>query len=181
MNLCKDQQCSAAALIEGGVVAVPTEGVWGLSCRYDNLLAVQRILQIKARAPSKGLIVLVNEFDALASLFACDILETARDEAGRPSTWVIPVMEQCPRILTGGRDALAVRQVKMPYLRQLIRYTGPLVSTSANRSGRPAATHRWQVMLELGHDVDYVAKGRTQGFKKPSTIRDMQTGAVLRA
>jgi Putative translation factor (SUA5) len=125
--------------------------------------------------------VLVNEFDALASLFACDILETARDEAGRPSTWVIPVMEQCPRILTGGRDALAVRQVKMPYLRQLIRYTGPLVSTSANRSGRPAATHRWQVMLELGHDVDYVAKGRTQGFKKPSTIRDMQTGAVLRA
>lgn len=181
MNLCKDQQCSAAALIDGGVVAVPTEGVWGLSCRYDDLLAVQRILQIKARAPSKGLIVLVNEFDALASLFACDILEAARDEAGRPSTWVIPVMEQCPRILTGGRDALAVRQVKMPYLRQLIRYTGPLVSTSANRSGRPAATHRWQVMLELGHDVDYVAKGRTQGFKKPSTIRDMQTGAVLRA
>jgi L-threonylcarbamoyladenylate synthase len=181
MMLCNDQSCSAAILIDGGVIAVPTEGVWGLSCRYDDPHAVQRILQIKARAPSKGLIVLVDDFDALAPFWACDILETARYERGRPSTWVVPVSEQCPRLLTGGRESLAVRQVNMPYLRQLIRYTGPLVSTSANRSGRPAATHRWQVMLELGRDVDYVATARTQGLKKPSMIRDMQTGAVLRA
>lgn len=181
MNISNDLRQAASILLNGGVVALPTEGVWGLSCCYQDLRAVRRVLEIKARAPSKGLIVLVNTFESLSSFYACEIHETARNEPGRPSTWVVPINSDCPPLLTGGRDALAVRSVKMPYLRRLIDITGPLISTSANRSGRPAAMHRHQVVLELGHDVDYVAKARTQGFKKPSTIRDMQTGTVLRA
>ena len=68
----------------------------------------------------------------------------------------------------------------MPYLVQLIRITGPLVSTSANRSGLAACMSRWQVMNQFADLVDHVAKGHTQSYKKPSTIRDMQTGTVIR-
>lgn len=176
-----DIQVMASVLNEGGVAAVPTEGVWGLSCRVDRLDAVERILEIKARAPSKGLIVLVDDFAAIDHWAACPTLEAAVCEEGRPSTWVIPVTEGCPTVLTGGRSSLAVRRVKMPLLRRLVGYTGPLVSTSANRSGRPACRFRHQVILALGGDVDYVSKSQTQGFKTPSTIRDMMTGEVYRA
>ena len=82
--------------------------------------------------------------------------------AGRPSTWIIPVNDDCPRILTGGRDSVAVRRVNaIPC--SAIQITGPLVSTSANRSGLAACMSRWQVMNQLGDLVDHVAKGRTQG------------------
>ena len=164
----------------GGVVALPTEGVWGLSCQFDNSCAIQRVLNVKKRNLEKGLITLVNDFTHLKSWFARPILDLAKYELGRPSTWIIPVNDDCPRILTGGRDSVAVRRVKMPYLVQLIRITGPLVSTSANRSGLAACMSRWQVMNQLGDLVDHVAKGRTQGYRKPSTIRDMQTGTVIR-
>ena len=70
-----------------------------------------------------------------------------------------------PEYSPGGRDSVAVRRVKMPYLVQLIQITGPLVSTSANRSGLAACMSRWQVMNQLGDLVDHVAKGRTQGYR----------------
>ncbi len=176
-----DVTMMASVLNHGGVVACPTEGVWGLSCRADRLDAVGRILEIKARAPSKGLIVLVTDFEQVSDWAACPIHVSARSEEGRPSTWVIPVKAHCPSILTGGRASLAVRQVKMPLLQRLVAYTGPIVSTSANRSGRPACRFRHQVMLTLGDQVDYVSKNQTQGFKTPSTIRDMVTGEIYRA
>ena len=167
-------------LLAGGVSAIPTEGVWGLSCSISKRHAIERILRVKQRDPAKGLITLVASFDELAHWFACPVLDAAQDEVGRPSTWIIPVNSDCPNILTGSRDSMAVRRVTMPSLVRLIHYVGPLVSTSANRSGRPACQSRWQVINQLGHVVDHVARGRTQGYRKPSTIRDMQTGTIIR-
>ncbi len=167
-------------LLTGGVSAIPTEGVWGLSCSISKEYAIERILRAKQRDPAKGLITLVTTFDELAHWFACPVLDVAQDEVGRPSTWIIPVNSDCPNILTGGRDSMAVRRVTMPSLVRLIDHVGPLVSTSANLSGRPACQSRWQVMIQLSHVVDYVAQGRTQGYRKPSTIRDMQTGTIIR-
>ena len=167
-------------LASGGVVALPTEGVWGLSCQVDNLGGIRRVLDVKKRELGKGLITLVLDFAQLEPWFARPVLDLAQHESGRPSTWIIPVNDDCPKILTGGRYSVAVRRVKMPYLVQLIRITGPLVSTSANRSGRAACMSRWQVMNQFADLVDHVAKGHTQSYKKPSTIRDMQTGTVIR-
>ena len=167
-------------LLAGGVSAIPTEGVWGLSCSISKGHAIERILRVKQRDPAKGLITLVASFDELAHWFACPVLEAAQDEVGRPSTWIIPVNSDCPNILTGSRDSMAVRRVSMPSLVRLINFVGPLVSTSANRSGRQACQSRWQVMNQLGHVVDHIAQGRTQGYRKPSTIRDMQTGTIIR-
>ena len=167
-------------MMAGGIVAIPTEGVWGLSCRTPDLVAANRILELKNRDPTKGFIVLVNEFHHLDSWYTCPILASALEESGRPSTWIIPVNNKCPDFLTGGHNTLAVRRVSMPSLMRIIDRTGPIVSTSANRAGRPACTARWQVRLALGQIVDHVAKGRTQGYKKSSTIRDMKTGTIVR-
>lgn len=180
MNLA-DVRAIVQVLLEGGVAGLPTEGVWGLSAVVSRPDAIERILTIKARAPSKGLIVLVNDWTEVQAWAACPIHEAALREEGRPSTWVIPVNAACPALLTGGRDSLAVRQVKMPLLRRIIAQTGPIVSTSANRSGRPVCRHRFQVMLQLGQWLDVVSRQRTQGFRTPSTIRDMLSGEVYRA
>ena len=167
-------------IMAGGIVAIPTEGVWGLSCNASDLAATDRILELKNRDPTKGFIVLVNEFCDLDPWYNCLILELAKQELGRPSTWIIPVNNKCPNFLMGPNNTLAVRRVLMPSLMRIIDRTGPIVSTSANRSGRPACTARWQVQLQLGQIVDHVAKGRTQGYKKSSTIRNMQTGTIIR-
>mgnify|MGYP000066947600 FL=1 len=180
MIFANDFRKNARVLSGGGISAIPTEGVWGLSCVITDKTAISRILRIKKRDPAKGLITLVTSFDELSHWFDCSILDVAEFEVGRPSTWIVPVNRFCPRILTGGRDAMAVRRVTMPALVQLIECVGPLVSTSANRSGRPACSSRWQVMNQLGHTIDHVALGRTQGYRKPSTIRDMQTGTIIR-
>lgn len=167
-------------IMAGGIVAIPTEGVWGLSCHASDLAAADRILELKNRDPTKGFIVLVNDFRDLDPWYSCPILASARQEPGRPSTWIIPVNNTCPEFLKGGHNTLAVRRVSMPSLMRIIDRTGPIVSTSANRSGRPACTARWQVRLQLGQVVDHVAKGHTQGYKKSSIIRDMQTGTIIR-
>ena len=180
MIFANDFNKNARLLLAGGVTAIPTEGVWGLSCSISEEHAIERVLRVKQRDPAKGLITLVTSFDELAHWFACPVSDVARDEIGRPSTWIIPVNSDCPRILTGGRDSMAVRRIKMPVLIHLIANVGPLVSTSANRSGRPTYQFRWQVMNQLGHLVDHVARGRTQGYRRPSTIRNMQTGTIIR-
>lgn len=168
------------AINEGGIVALPTEGVWGFSCRFDQQHTVQRLFRIKRRSPAKGLILLVKSFEQLAFWYACEILKRAQFETGRPSTWVIPVTSKCPRILTGGRATLAVRRVLMPSLIKVIDQCGPIVSTSANLSGRVALMSRREIVLRFGHYLDAIAYGRTQGYKKSSTIRMMETGEILR-
>ena len=165
---------------DGGIVAIPTEGIWGLSCRVLDLPAANRIVELKQRDLTKGLIVLVNDFSYLDPWYVCPVLPAAQHESGRPSTWIIPVNSRCPDLLTGGRNTLAVRRVLMPSLIQIIDQIGPIVSTSANRSGRPACRARWQVRLQFGKMVDHIAKGRTQGYQKESTIRDMQIGTIIR-
>ena len=171
---------TANALVSGGVVAIPTEGVWGLSCQFDNLEALRRVTHIKKRAPEKGFIILVTDFSELANWYTCRLRVDANAEIGRPSTWIIPATPDCPNLLTGGRETLAVRQVTMPFLKTLVGRTGPLISTSANISGRPVCKHRHEVMMRLGKHLNFVSRARPQGYQKPSTIRDMETGTLLR-
>ena len=180
MIFADDFHKNASLLSAGGVTAIPTEGVWGLSCSISEEHAIERVLRVKQRDPAKGLITLVTSFDDLAHWFACPVSDVACNEIGRPSTWIIPVNSDCPRILTGGRDSMAVRRIKMPALIHLIENVGPLVSTSANRSGRPAFQSRGEVINQLGHLVDRVAHGRTEGYRQPSTIRNMEAGTMIR-
>jgi len=172
-------------LLAGGVVAYPTEGVWGLGCDPWNEDAVGRILTIKQRPLDKGLILIAADYEQLAPLLAplsSDLIHRLTEYWPGPYTWVVPHNGSLPGWVTGQRDTIAVRVSGHPMARALCRHAGiPLVSTSANRGGKPAIKDRLQVCLKLGRELDGIAPGKTFAGAQPSQIRDLLTGQVLRA
>ncbi len=169
----------------GGLIAYPTEGVYGLGCDPANPVALARLLALKHRSAGMGLILIAADMVQLrpwlAPLDAEVEQRLARGWPG-PLTWVVPVAEGAPRLLTGGRHSLAVRVSAHPLCRQLCRaWGGPLVSTSANRHGRPPARSALQVRRWLGSGVDFVVSGPLGGLKGPTPIRDALDNRVLRA
>ncbi len=176
-------QRAADVIHSGGVVAYPTESVYGLGCDPMNEAAVLRILELKRRSPSKGLIVIAADIEQLASLVRP--VEPSRSKAmldswPGPVTWVVP--SDAPPWLTGGRGTLAVRVTAHPEARALCRRAGmALVSTSANASARAPARTALAVRQAFGTAIDYILPGRTGGNARPSELRDLATGRVLRA
>jgi L-threonylcarbamoyladenylate synthase len=177
------RQC-AAILRRGGVVAYPTEAVFGLGCDPLDSEAVARILAIKGRSWRQGLILIGADLDQLRPWMAEVSPETvARLQASwpGPTTWLVPAAHWVPEWLTGGRPTIAVRVPGHPLARALCRLAGrALVSTSANRSSRPAARKALQVRRWLGNELDAVLGGETLGYTRPSTIRDAASGRVVR-
>lgn len=175
---------SIRALRNGGVIAYPTEAVWGLGCDPTHPQAFQRLLQIKNRDPAKGVILIASDFEQLMPWllpFNEKIENRALSSWPGPVTWLWPAADWVPRFLTGGSDRLAVRVTRHPVAAALCRaWGGPLVSTSANRSGRPACRTSTEVRLRLGRDIDALMPGATGGRLRPSAIRDLLSGRTLR-
>lgn len=177
---------AARALREGGVVAYPTEAVWGLGCDPFNEAAVQRVLAIKQRDVAKGLILIAAERAQLDSLLDWDALPVERRaivEASWPGphTWIVPATTRVPRWITGTHAGVAVRVSAHPIVAALCKaFDGPLVSTSANRAGEPPALDCGQLDPALLARLDGVCEGETGGLAAPTPIRDASTGAVLR-
>lgn len=181
-------RAAARAVARGGVVAYPTEAVYGLGCDPMNAASVRRILAIKGRDEDKGLILIAADFDALARYVELVRLPSERMAEINaswpgPSTWLLPAHDETPRWLTGRHDTLAVRVTAHPVAAALCRAVGgALVSTSANRSNRPPTRDALQVRRQLAHAPDMLlVTGRCGGASRPSTIRDARTGRVLRA
>lgn len=178
---------AAAVLARGGVVAYPTEGVWGLGCDPFDARAVQRVLDIKQRPVDKGVILVAGERAQLDRIIDWARLTPARREAvfaswPGPNTWVVPARDDVPAWITGARTSVAVRVSAHPDVRALCAaFAGALVSTSANLSGQPAAARFDQLDRQLLIQVDGILTGETGGRVQPSTIRDAVTGALLRA
>jgi L-threonylcarbamoyladenylate synthase len=173
------------ALAAGGVIAYPTEGVWGLGCEPLNGHACERILALKRRPRAKGLIVIAADFSHVTHFLAHisrPKLKPALSSWPGAVTWLLPAAAWVPRYLTGGHDTLAVRITAHPVARALCAaYGGPMVSTSANLSGRAPARNALQVQRQFGASIDYLLAGKTGGAKGPTTIRDLATGKVVRA
>ena len=173
-----------AALRRGGVVAYPTEGVFGLGCDPRDAAAVARLLALKGRPASVGLILIAAEFSQLAPLLApLDPKLEARAAATWPGpvTWVWPVATGVDRGLTGGRDTLAVRVTAHPVAAALCHaFGGALVSTSANRHGAAPALTAAEVERDFGTALDAVINAPCGGRDKPTELRDVLTGTVLR-
>jgi len=174
---------AARALRRGAVLAYPTEAVYGLGCDPLDPRAVQRLLAIKGRSRHKGLILIAADFAQLqpflAPLDAAQRQCLLADWPG-PVTWVVPAAPGLPDWLSGGRDTLAVRVTAHAGAAALCRAAGmPLVSSSANASGRPPARTALQVRLRCP-GVDHVLCGPTGGLARPTEIRDLASGHRLR-
>ena len=175
---------AAHILQQGGIVAYPTESVFGLGCNPLDEAAVMRLLALKRRDPGKGVILIAHSFDQLRDYtlpIPPDRLAEVQSHWPGPSTWLLPAAPWVPAWLTGSHSTLAMRVTAHPLAAALCRKAGmPLVSTSANLSGRPPARSPLQVRLRCGGEVDMVLHGSTSGLAKPTPIRDALTGARLR-
>ncbi len=175
---------TADVIQAGGVIAYPTEGVWGLGCDPTDVDALLRILSIKSRPIEKGVILIAAHAGQLQPyLQPLDGQQLAKLQSRqlRPTTWVCPARPGF-EWLTGGRDTLAVRVSRHPVVRALcLRSEMAIVSTSANRSGKPAANTAVQVRHSLGKTVDMICPGQTGRHTQASEIRDLLNDRVYRA
>lgn len=171
----------------GGVVAYPTEAVFGLGCDPRRPDALERVLAIKGRATDKGFILVASDARQLAPWLAP--LEPAwrsrMDDAWPgPLTFVVPAARDTPALVRGGRLTIAVRVSAHPVVRALCEGCGhALVSTSANASGEPALRRAADVAaaFDIGeHALAGIVAGETGGLRRATPIIDVRTGRWLR-
>jgi L-threonylcarbamoyladenylate synthase len=168
---------------EGGVIAYPTEAVWGLGCDPWNEMAVERLLALKDRPVHKGLILVadnIRQFDFLLDDLPERWIDRLASTWPGPNTWLVPHQGLLPEWISGQHDTVALRVSDHPLVRDLCALTGPLVSTSANPAGRPSARSRLRVEQYFHQQLDGVLGGALGGRRNPSLIRDLRSGDVVR-
>jgi len=174
---------AVATLNEGGVIAYPTEAVYGLGCDPWNEDAVHKILEIKHRPWQKGLILIAADFNQLQAFIQpvpSEILAQLETTWPGPTTWLLPVNPAVPAYLHGEHDTIAVRVTAHRQTAELCRaFGGAIVSTSANSAGKKPARTSQQVRWHLP-DVDYILPGPCLGSNQPSSIRNAKTGEIIR-
>lgn len=175
---------AAEAIRTGGVVAYPTEAVYGLGCDPTAERAVAKILEMKSRSVDQGLLLIAASVDQLRPFIGPLSDEaTARVLATwpGPTTWVVPASDATPAWITGAHAGVAVRVTAHPVAAALCEAAGTaIVSTSANLHGcAPAKTAEGTVAV-FGESLDAVVLGECGGLVRPTEIRDAVTGNIVR-
>ncbi|RUO81046.1 L-threonylcarbamoyladenylate synthase type 1 TsaC [Idiomarina tyrosinivorans] len=182
-----EQQWQAAReAFAKGVFAYPTEAVFGLGCDPSNDEFIEKLLDLKQRVPEKGLILLAADYSQVLPYI--DDQAIGQDKRFQvfshwpgPVTLILPAKKSVSTLLTGGRETIAVRVTAFEPARELCRQLNScIVSTSANLSGKPAATTADEVKQQFDDRLAWIMPGPTGGASKPSKIIDPLTNKVLR-
>lgn len=180
-----DQIAEAATLLKmGGVLAYPTEAVFGLGCDPDNRRAFDKIFALKQRPPEQGVLLIAADFLQIADWIEAPVGAIARAQATWPGphTWIFPRSPRVPTWVAGDHGGIALRITAHESAAALCRaFGGPIVSTSANRHGEPPAVNAEQVESLFGAALDGVLLGPTGGQQRPTPIADAISGAIMRA
>ena len=171
---------------KGGLIAYPTEAVFGVGCDPDNENALKRLLAMKKRSADKGLILLAGNYSQLLPYIANnkisqDKLFSILSRWPDGITQLVPKIDNLSPLLCGKFNTIAVRVTSQTDVVSLCKQTNkPIVSTSANLSGQEPAT-TWQTLApELIEQLDYIIQGDTLGHSAPSQIIDALTGNIIR-
>jgi len=171
-------------LYSGGVIAYPTEAVFGLGCHPLDPMAVANLLSIKKRSWQKGLILIganFSQFTPFLSPISAELYKEIHSPQKRPTTWLLPANEDCPGWLTGKYKSLAVRLVDHALAREMcVLSDTAIVSTSANISGQSAIKTAWKARLKFNLQDVLVLNGRVGNCYQPSQIIDPFKGERLR-
>jgi len=177
-------QTAITTLKQGGVIAYPTEAVWGLGCDPFNEQAVLKLLALKQRPMTKGLILIaasVEQVEPYLQLLTPEQRKTVVDSWPAAQTWVVPVNASVPQWIRGEHLSLAIRVSAHAPVKALCEAFGaPIISTSANISSQPTAQNPAQIGHIFANQIDYIVDAPLGGNQNPSQIRDALTGAVLR-
>ena len=163
------------------VVAAPTDTVYGVMCRFDSAAGIERLYGAKDRPPQKAIPVLLADVDQMAQLVEGELPSPAQRLIDHfwpgPLTLVLPARPSLLATLTAGQPTIAVRMPAHSALRTLLRATGPLAATSANRSGCSDTGTAAEVLAQLGGRIPLIladdeAADRVK-LRVPSTIVDL--------
>jgi len=177
---------SSEAMHHGGVIAYPTEAVWGLGCDPFNLEAVSHLLKIKRRPMHKGLVLIAGEISQIDFLLddLCpeDYAKVTASWPG-PFTWILPdKKDRIPKWIKGKHSSVAVRVSDHLLVKELTKSFGSfIVSTSANPSTYEPARDILKVKTYFGSDLTYVLPGELGGLSQPTQIRDLKSDRLVRA
>jgi L-threonylcarbamoyladenylate synthase len=174
---------AVAVLRRGGLVALPTETVYGLACALDPR-ALDRLFDAKRRPRTKGITLLVDALEQASSIAVLPPAARALEERFWPGPLTIVLAVRPGATLadavTGGSGAVGIRVPDHPVPRALARELGPLPTTSANLSGRPDALTAGDVVGALGGSVDLVVDGGPSPGGVPSTVVALSGQGELR-
>lgn len=174
--MLRDEVAKAFKIIQGGgIILYPTDTIWGIGCDATNTEAVQKIYKLKQRDEAKSMLILLDTDNKLPA-YINDVPDLAYDLfefAENPLTLVMPGAKNISSALIAPDGSIGVRISSHPFCQQLIqRLRKPLVSTSANISGKPSPQYFSQVDPEIIDGVDYVVDidQHSMEIKNPSTI-----------
>ena len=186
--MAKLTQLDTAAAVEllraGQVIAYPTEAVYGLGCDPANESAVRKLLALKGRHESAGLVLIAGEYAQIRPWIA-DIDESLKHRAMQtwpgPVTWLFPRATAVPDYVAGDHDTIAIRITAHEPSRGLCGAFGSaLISTSANHTSAEPARSSGEVDDYFGHKLAGILAGALGGADKPSEIRDLVSGNIIR-
>ena len=172
-------------LQKGGVILYPTDTVWGIGCDATNEEAVKRVYEIKRRADSKAMLVLVDS-DVKVDFYVKDVPEVAWDliqYATKPLTVIYDDARNLASNLIGEDGSVGIRVTSEEFSKQLCyRFRKAIVSTSANISGEPSPASFSEIQDEIKQAVDYIVEYRQDepAGAKPSSILKLGRGGVIK-
>ncbi len=172
-------------MYKGGVILYPTDTVWGIGCDATNEEAVKKVFEIKRRADSKAMLVLVDSPVKVES-YVCDVPNVAWDLIEmtiKPLTIIYDGARNLAPNLIAEDGSVGIRVTSEEFSKQLcFRFKKAIVSTSANISGEPAPAVFSEISDEIKNAVDYIVDYRRdeQGPAKPSSIIKLGKGGVVK-
>ena len=184
-NIREEIKKACEVLQKGGVILYPTDTVWGIGCDATNEEAVKRVYEIKRRADSKAMLVLVDS-DVKVDYYVQDVPEVAWDliqYATRPLTIIYDGARNLAPNLIGEDGSVGIRVTSEEFSKQLcFRFRKAIVSTSANISGEPAPASFGEIRDEIKQAVDYIVEYRQDepAGAKPSSILKLGRGGLVK-
>jgi L-threonylcarbamoyladenylate synthase len=178
---------AAALLRDGGVLAYPTEAVFGLGCDPHDPQAFERVFALKQRPPAQGVLLIADNFEQVTRYIDLaavpeGVWREVRASWPGPQTWIFPRTPEVPAWVAGGHAGIALRVTAHAPAAALCRaFGGALVSTSANPHGELPARDTQTVVDYFGDALDAVLDAPVGNAARPTPIRDALTGAIIRA
>ena len=168
----------------GGLIIYPTEGLFGIGCDPDSHDALAKLISLKKRSTSKGIILIASRYDMLNNY-----IEALPSDASRrvlqtwpgPVSWVLPAKKDCSRLLTGGHNTIVARVSSHPFVQALCGQLGhAITSTSANISGQAPICNFETLEKVFAYEVDFIVPLMPGNLERPTSIFDALSGRQLR-
>jgi len=184
ISMTEDIKKACEVLHKGGLILYPTDTIWGIGCDATNEEAVKKAYQLKRRADSKAMLILMDS-SAKLNGYVSEIPDLAYDlieMTTKPLTLIYPGAKNLPACLVSEDGSIGIRITTEAFSHRLCeRFRRPLVSTSANRSGMPSPTIFDDISEEIKNGVDYIVEYRQDDITKavPSGIIKIGTGGLV--